>query len=231
MKLYAVKVGRTPGVYRTWAAAEKQVKGYPGAVYKSFDKVTDAAAFMDWNENTQPLKADKPLKIKSKKQSNADDYAAKIFTDGGSRNHGVHKGGHVLVTDKAAWAYLIQYEGQAISDSGGEFGATNNKMEQTALIEAMKKLIAMDLNHEKLLFTLDSHYVLDPINNHWLNGWQKRGWRRANGPLKNADQWQEIYKLLQQFDQADFAWTHGHQGNYGNEFVDHKLNDYMNRMH
>lgn len=231
MKLYAVKVGRTPGVYRTWAAAEKQVKGYPGAVYKSFDKVTDAAAFMDWNEDTQPLKADKPLKIKSKKQSNADDYAAKIFTDGGSRNHGVHKGGHVLATDKAAWAYLIQYEGQEISDSGGEFGATNNKMEQTALIEAMKKLIAMDLNHEKLLFTLDSHYVLDPINNHWLNGWQKRGWRRANGPLKNADQWQEIYKLLQQFDQADFAWTHGHQGNYGNEFVDHKLNDYMNRMH
>lgn len=230
MKLYAVKVGRTPGVYRTWAAAEKQVKGYPGAVYKSFNKVTDAAAFMDWNEDTQPLKPAQPLKLKSKRQGPSA-YAAKIYTDGGSRNHGVHKGGHVLTTDKAAWAYLIQYQGQEISDSGGEFGATNNKMEQTALIAAMKKIIKMRLNHEKLLFTLDSHYVLDPINKHWLQGWQKRGWRRAKGPLQNAEQWQEIYRLLQHFDQADFVWTHGHQGNYGNEFVDHKLNDYMDHMH
>jgi ribonuclease HI len=228
MKLYAVKKGRTPGVYRTWEAAEKQVKGFPGAEYQSFEKVTDAAAYMDWNEQTKPIKPAAQLKPV---QPAAGRYAAKIFTDGGSRNHGVYAGGHVQATDKAAWAYLIQYQGQEIWQAGGEFGATNNKMEQMALIEALKKLLAMQLNHEHLLFTLDSQYVLNAINKGWLKSWEKRGWRRSSGPLKNAQQWQEMAELLKQFDQAEFAWTKGHEGNYGNEFVDHALNRYMDQMH
>ncbi len=59
-------------------------------------------------------------------------YAAHIFTDGGCRNNGTHKGGHVQADDKAAWAYLIEYGGQKLSASGGRFGATNNEMEMTA---------------------------------------------------------------------------------------------------
>lgn len=224
MKLYAVKKGRTPGVYRTWSAAEQQVKGFPGAEYRSFDKVTDAAAYMNWNEQTKPLKAKPAIHPVSR-------YVAKIFTDGGSRNHGVHAGEHVKTTDRAAWAYLIQYQGQEIWQAGGEFGATNNKMEQTALIEALKKLLTLQLNHERLLFTLDSQYVLNAINKGWLKSWEKRGWRRSSGPLKNAQQWQELANLLKQFDQAEFAWTKGHAGNYGNEFVDHALNRYMDQMH
>lgn len=49
-------------------------------------------------------------------------YAAHIFTDGGCRNNGTHKGGHVQADDKAAWAYLIEYGGQKLSASGGRFG-------------------------------------------------------------------------------------------------------------
>lgn len=214
MKLYAVRKGRKPGIYKTWAEAEAQVKGYSGAIFRSFSNKEDAQAFLD----------------DVQKPAEDVDYAAKIFTDGGTRNHGNYRGGHVLATDKAAWAYLIQYQGQEISDSGGEFGATNNQMEQQALIEVLKKLIELNLNHENLLFTLDSHYVMDPIVSKRLNEWQSLGWRRPGGELKNADRWQQIAKLLSNFDHADFAWTHGHQGNYGNEFVDTKLNHYMDKM-
>lgn len=53
MKFYAVKNGRTPGVYRTWADAKKQVDGFSGAEYKSFENITDATDYLDWNTRTQ----------------------------------------------------------------------------------------------------------------------------------------------------------------------------------
>lgn len=54
--------------------------------------------------------------------------------------------------DKVAWAYLIEYDGQRIDGAGGELGATNNKMEMTAFINAMKKIIELGFNEEKILF-------------------------------------------------------------------------------
>ena len=53
MKFYAVKKGRTPGIYRTWDAAKEQVDGFSGAEYKSFEQITDATDYLDWNAQTQ----------------------------------------------------------------------------------------------------------------------------------------------------------------------------------
>ncbi len=95
-------------------------------------------------------------------------------------------------TDKAAWAYLIEWDEQKVHGAGGEYGATNNKMEQTALINALKKLIELGFNKQHLLFVLDSQYVLNAINKHWLAGWKKRGWKRSNGPLKKCSRMARI---------------------------------------
>lgn len=253
MKFYAVKKGRVPGIYRTWDEAKKQVDGYSGAEYKSFTQITDATEYLDWNEKTQGevLKKDEDTlqnaitkikqksltvkqpakkKIAIKKQhttSTPEDFFAVTYTDGGTRNTGVYKGGHVKKTDKAAWAYLIEWDDQEVHGSGGEYGATNNKMEQTALINALKKLIELGFNEKHLLFVLDSQYVLNAINNHWLQGWKKRGWKRSNGPLKNIPEWQQLDHLLKSFPDSTFEWTKGHANNRGNEFVDHELNRYM----
>lgn len=54
MKIYAVKKGRTPGIYRTWDEAKAQVDGFSGAEYKSFEKITDATTYLNWNKETQP---------------------------------------------------------------------------------------------------------------------------------------------------------------------------------
>lgn len=252
MKFYAVKNGRVPGVYRTWDEAKKQVDGFSGAEYKSFENITDATDYLDLNKETQQdilqkgedtlqnaiakIKQEsnrvknKPQAKKTKAHQTADFFAV-TYTDGGTRNTGVYKGGHVKKTDKAAWAYLIEWDDQEVHGSGGEYGATNNKMEQTALINALKKLIELGFNQKHLLFVLDSKYVLNAINQHWLAGWEKRGWKRSGGPLKNVAEWQELDRLLKHFPDSTFEWTKGHANNRGNEFVDHELNRYMdNKM-
>lgn len=249
MKFYAVKKGRTPGVYRTWEDAKKQVDGYSGAEYKSFAKITDATEYLNWNKETQPdvvkedslnraiekIKANSISKAKSAKvhqtaSNGSSEYFATIYTDGGSRNTGVHKGGHVNKTDKAAWAYLIEWTDGRTYGSGGEFGATNNKMELLGLINALEKLIELGFNEKRLLFVLDSQYVLNGINKHWIEGWKKRGWRRSNGPLINVNEWKRLDSLLGSFPDSTFSWTKGHADNDGNIFVDHELNRYMNKM-
>ncbi|EEJ71324.1 ribonuclease H family protein [Lactobacillus ultunensis] len=246
MKFYAVKKGRKPGVYRSWDEAKEQVDGFSEAEYKSFKNITDAIDYLGWQEKarqeTLNRKDDtlenaikkirenstKPVsKVSQKRITTNDNYFATTYTDGGSRNTGVHSGGHVKKTDKAAWAYLIEWDDQSVHGSGGEYGATNNKMEQTALINALKKLIELGFNEKHLLFVLDSKYVLNAINQHWLQGWKKRGWKRSGGPLKNVPEWKELDHLLQKFPDTTFEWTKGHANNRGNEFVDHELNRYM----
>ncbi|MGN1272722.1 MAG: ribonuclease H family protein [Lactobacillus sp.] len=250
MKIYAVKKGRIPGVYRNWDEAKEQVNGFSGAEYKSFENITDAIDYLGWQEKTREetlnkkqdtlenaikkIKDNKPKVVKkeqeTKKQNTQDsEYFATTYTDGGTRNTGVYKGGHVKKTDKAAWAYLIEWDDQSVHGSGGEYGATNNKMEQTALINALKKLIELGFNEKHLLFVLDSKYVLNAINQHWLQGWKKRGWKRSSGPLKNVAEWKELDRLLSHFPDSTFEWTKGHANNRGNEFVDHELNRYMDQ--
>ncbi len=177
----------------------------------------------------------KPKALNRVNKSNPSDFFATIYTDGGTRNTGNFKGGHVRATDKAAWAYLIEWQedGQQKStyDSNGEFGATNNKMELTALIEALKKLLELGFNEKPLLFVLDSQYVLNPITKGWLENWKKRGWTKSTkGAIANLECWQELDQLLDKFSQAKFEWTRGHAQNRGNEFVDHTLNKFMDQM-
>ncbi|PAK68674.1 ribonuclease H, partial [Staphylococcus haemolyticus] len=73
-----------------------------------------------------------------------------VYTDGGSRNHGNVKDGHVKASDKAAWAFLIKDGHQKHSRSGGEFGATNNRMEIMALLEALKYLKSHNMQNEQI---------------------------------------------------------------------------------
>ena len=114
MKFYAVKKGRTPGIYRTWDAAKEQIDGFSGAEYKSFEQITDATDYLDWNAQTQSdilqkgednlqnavkrvqQKSQEIKKAPRKKakqynhvNSNPADFFAVTYTDGGTRNTGV----------------------------------------------------------------------------------------------------------------------------------------------
>ncbi|WP_334352465.1 ribonuclease H family protein [Companilactobacillus sp. HBUAS56257] len=225
-KYYAVRKGRKPGIYLTWPECQKQVNGFTGARYKSFTSKADAQAFLGGSDSFQ-----KKTTTTKNKKVNISDFDVVIYTDGGSRNHGNVKGGHVLDDDKAAWAYHINNHGQTFEGTGGEFGATNNRMEIMALIQSIKRLNELKINQQNAIFVLDSQYVLNAITKNWLNGWKRRGFKKADGTVpKNVELWRELDQLLPTVPKKTFEWTKGHATNIGNNRVDALLNETMDKM-
>lgn len=224
-KYYAVRRGKNPGIYRSWAECKSQVDGFTNARYKSFTTESEAQAFLNEKDSYKP-------KNKSNKQaSDVKEFDIVVYTDGGSRNHGNVKGGHVKSNDRAAWAYHINAGGEIYEGTKGELGATNNRMEIMALIESIKRLNDLKLNNRKIIFILDSQYVLNAITKNWLNGWKRRGFKKADGQVPiNVELWKELDKLLPTVPDKTFEWTKGHATNEGNNRVDELLNETMNQM-
>lgn len=98
---------------------------------------------------------------------------------------------------------------------GGEASTTNNRMELTAVIEALGALKAQST----VVLYLDSEYVRNGITT-WIHNWKRRGWRTAdNKPVKNVDLWQRLDALVQTH-RIDWRWVKGHSGDPGNERAD-----------
>ncbi|NLR10137.1 MULTISPECIES: ribonuclease H family protein [unclassified Levilactobacillus] len=226
-KYYAVRRGRKPGIYRTWPETQAQVSGFSGAQYKSFTTASAAEDFMQ--------SADKPHRATGTAKAASTSAPLKaaaitVYTDGGSRNTGNVAGGHVRTDDKAAWAYRIELVDDVVTGSDGEFGASNNRMEIMAFRNALRRLVDLHQTQASIVFVLDSRYVLNAVTQGWLAGWKRRGWKRSAGPLANAELWQDVDRLLPQFSRLQYQWTKGHATNQGNVFVDHLLNETMDRM-
>lgn len=129
-----------------------------------------------------------------------------IFTDGAcSGNPG-----------KGGWGAVLRFNGAEKELCGGERETTNNRMELTAVIEALSAL------KEPCAVTLtsDSKYVIDAVTKGWVYGWQRNSWRKADKkPALNVDLWQRLLPLLQ-LHQVTFVWVKGHDGHPENERCD-----------
>lgn len=234
-KYYVVKKGRHPGIYLNWPDCQREVSGFSGAVYRSFTSEKEAQNWLHTANQPAPRTVKQQLSLDlgqaAASQATHPKDAIQLFTDGGSRNHGNRLGQHVKADDKAAWAFLIERQGQRLTGTAGEFGATNNRMELMALINALTTLLDHGWQGENINATLDSHYVLDPITKGWLYGWRRRGWTTSTGkPVANKELWQELLRLLPQFTGLHFNWTKGHADNLGNNIVDELLNTTMDKM-
>ena len=127
-----------------------------------------------------------------------------IYTDGGcAPNPGVGGWGAVLICG----------ENQR-EISGGAPRTTNNRMELTAAIEALR---ALKRPCQVTVYT-DSEYLKRGILE-WLPGWRKRNWTRKSGALKNEDLWRELDRLITTHDVA-WEWVRGHAGDPMNERCD-----------
>lgn len=126
-----------------------------------------------------------------------------IFTDGScSGNPG-----------PGGWGAILVFNGKERELSGGIPETTNNRMELTAVIEA---LTALNEPCEVTL-TSDSKYVTDAINKRWLPNWKRKGWKNSQGqPTPNVDLWERLLPLLSKHKVA-FAWIKGHAGHPYNE--------------
>ena len=129
-----------------------------------------------------------------------------IYTDGAcSGNPG-----------KGGWGAVLVYNGTEKEMSGYEAETTNNRMELTAVIRALAAL------REPCLVTLttDSKYVCDAVTKGWVYGWQRKGWRKADGkPALNVDLWQQLLELVDRH-QLHYHWVKGHAENPENNRCD-----------
>ena len=114
------------------------------------------------------------------------------------------------------WGAVLIYNGVEKQLSGSEKETTNNRMELSAVITALKAL----KEPCNVTLTTDSKYVCDAINKGWLNSWQKNSWKKADKkPVLNIDLWQELLPLLDKH-RVEFIWVKGHNGHKYNEICD-----------
>ena len=114
------------------------------------------------------------------------------------------------------WGAVLIYNGVEKQLSGSEKETTNNRMELSAVITALKAL----KEPCNVALTTDSKYVCDAINKGWLNSWKKNSWKKADKkPVLNIDLWQELLPLLDKH-RVEFIWVKGHNGHKYNEICD-----------
>lgn len=130
-----------------------------------------------------------------------------IYTDGACSGNPGPGGWAAIIIDENGFEIILK---------GGAKETTNNKMELTAFIEAIK---STHLEEPQIELYSDSKYLIDGINS-WLPNWKKRGWKTADKkPIKNLELWQEIDKLTQNIN-LKLIWVKGHNENKYNEMAD-----------
>ena len=129
-----------------------------------------------------------------------------IFTDGACKGN----------PGPGGWCAILRYNGVEKMISGGEKDTTNNRMELSAVLFALKAL------KEPCHITLqsDSKYVLDSLSKGWVYGWQKKGWKKSDGkPALNVDLWQPLLEEIKKHE-LSYVWIKGHAGHPENERCD-----------
>ena len=134
-----------------------------------------------------------------------------VYTDGAARgNPGPGGYGAVLeFVDSKGELHVREY-------SGGYKKTTNNRMELMGVIVAFEALNRpCDIN----LYS-DSKYVIDAFNQHWIESWQKKGWKKSDRqPVKNVDLWKRLLEAKDPHN-VTFHWVKGHDGHPQNERCD-----------
>lgn len=114
------------------------------------------------------------------------------------------------------WGCILEFGPHRKEMSGYMAGTTNNRMELMAAISALGAL------KEPCDVTLysDSSYLVKAFNDHWLDNWIKRNWKKSDGkPVENSDLWM-VLMIQTKKHHVDFRWVKGHASNPGNNRCD-----------
>ena len=139
-----------------------------------------------------------------------EDRILRIYTDGGCA-------GNQSDENLGGWGAILEF-GQAVKELyGSEKNTTNNRMEMTALLEALR---AVKKENQEIHVFSDSSYLMDCFRKKWYVSWQKNGWKTAGKkPVENQDLWQ---RLLVQASEHQISWikVKGHSDNPYNNRCD-----------
>lgn len=138
-----------------------------------------------------------------------------IHTDGACRGN----------PGPGGWGAVLQYGDKRRMLHGGEAATTNNRMELTAVIMALR---ALKRSCRVRLYS-DSKYVLHGITE-WMPNWKKRGWRTsAKKPVLNSELWQELDRQAARHE-IEWHWVKGHSGHPDNELADQLANQGIDEL-
>jgi len=139
-----------------------------------------------------------------------DNNIVHIFTDGACKGN----------PGPGGWGAIMKYGDHVKELNGYSSKTTNNIMEITAVIEALKSLTRPCA----IILTTDSNYVKDGITQ-WIHNWKKKGWKTANKqPVKNKECWLQLDVEVQRH-QIKWKWVKGHSGHPENERADELANE------
>ena len=135
-----------------------------------------------------------------------------IYTDGSARGNPDGPGGYGTIL-----VYIDANGKEHIKElSAGYKKTTNNRME---LLAAIVGLEALNRPCSVKLYS-DSQYLVKAFNEHWIDSWIKKGWKRGkNEPVKNVDLWKRLLEAMSKHD-VEFIWVKGHAGHEQNERCD-----------
>ena len=223
-KFYVVWQGRETGIFRDWATCKKQIDKFAGARYKSFPTLAEAeAAFHGGASSSVKRSASSRAPAKKRatgqtlKTYSAAEIAAmaidtKIFTDGGCEPNPGKAGSGIAVYRKnivdELWYGLFNPNG------------TNNTAELNALHQALIMAESEINKGNTVAIFCDSKYSIQCVTQ-WAVNWQKKGWKKAGGEIKNLELIKEMFALHQQIkEKVQILHVNGHVGVEGNELAD-----------
>ncbi|MBV1873382.1 MAG: ribonuclease H family protein [Gammaproteobacteria bacterium] len=218
-KFYVVWQGRQTGVFNDWNTCKKQVEQFPGARYKSFPNAAEAEAAFKGGQSSVGTKSastrknsGQSIKTYTASEINKLEIDTKIFTDGGCEpNPGKAGSGIAIYRNEKLnelWYGLFNPNG------------TNNTAELNALHQALMMAEEETQKGKSVAIFCDSKYSIQCVTQ-WAVNWQKKGWKKQSGEIKNLDLIKEMFALHQTLkDDIQVLHVNGHVGVEGNELAD-----------
>ncbi|MDR2559075.1 MAG: ribonuclease HI [Oscillospiraceae bacterium] len=144
---------------------------------------------------------------------NMNNEKIQIFTDGAcSGNPG-----------PGGWGAILRFRGREKEISGSDPDTTNNRMELTAVIEALSAL----KRPCSVVLQTDSRYIVDGIEKGWARSWRANNWLKADKkPALNSDLWERLLGLCE-VHKVEFLWVKGHSGHPENERCDELARSFL----
>jgi ribonuclease HI len=217
-KFYVVWAGRQTGVFTDWATTQRAVTGYAGARFKSFPTRAEAEEALARGGN-----ASVPSKTASRQKAGAADgepsaarpshqFDVTIYCDGACEPNPGNAGSGIVVYRNGELAELWY----GLYNPMG----TNNTAELNALYHALRMAEAEIKTGKTVEVCSDSAYSINCIRT-WAPSWEKKGWKRTNGEIKNLEIIQDCYAIYGRI-KKELTLTHvaAHVGTEGNELAD-----------
>ena len=180
----------------SFSLPQRVLDKYPGWVPRQCNQCRTAGK--------TPLATARPSPVAS--QNDDDGPSSGVFTDGSS----------VPNPGPGGWGVVYVVDDEVIAEKfGHDPDTTNNRMELTALVEAL------DVVPTGVAITVysDSHLAVRTITE-WAAGWEKRGWKRKSGPVENLDLVKKAYEGYRRRPELELKWIKAHVGYRWNEYAD-----------